>query len=403
MELKKVAKKKQGAVKGGATIRYKPHTISAEELKAYNKTFDDELEQGIYPVNKKKASDWAKKVAKIKTDKERGINPFLLSKNSAYRNAEEKRILKASGVDPETGDIINVNKANAWANKKAKEEATSERKQKATNAANIKATKKKETLAKKYPPWDPNKIFTDKVTKETYKLGPMYDYESVSDPKAIADRVKYKEVIENEEKKNDPGYKYKPELGWKTSINSARHMVNISLGQVRLKGKHLLGDEWNLPKLRSRTPSYLNVSVGTSQYLHRLIFGEAWGVKKSHMPKKWVVDHRDRNKYNNSISNLQMISVPENMANRAFMPKEFKIDPDDRIEDLEDSLYDCDRKLVYCNSNLGQKEATINNNCIKDTKQNQKIKKNAIKEHDKIRSDHEKNKARKKWLRYTYA
>ena len=61
-------------------------------------------------------------------------------------------------------------------------------------------------------------------------------------------------------------------------------------------------------------PKTIKVSIGTKGYrCHRII----WEIFNGKIPTGMVVDHIDRNPFNNKISNLRLITVSENNRNRS--------------------------------------------------------------------------------------
>lgn len=82
---------------------------------------------------------------------------------------------------------------------------------------------------------------------------------------------------------------------------------------------------WRNPKgeMRELTPSYnpsgylyYKLSIGKSKYDyvrgHRLV----WETFNGKIPANLEIDHKDRNKHNNKLSNLRLVTHSENMKNR---------------------------------------------------------------------------------------
>lgn len=98
-----------------------------------------------------------------------------------------------------------------------------------------------------------------------------------------------------------------------------RKITEVSFGKnVRKAGGQILS-----PKIKKN--GYLEVSLsGKSKYIHRLI-AETWiGA----IPAKMAVNHKDGNKQNNSVDNLEIVTYSQNskhaLENGWLKPPSFK-------------------------------------------------------------------------------
>jgi hypothetical protein len=72
--------------------------------------------------------------------------------------------------------------------------------------------------------------------------------------------------------------------------------------------------KWRIVKGRKNTHGYFQIQIDKKFYMHHRVISHAFGILDLHSPL--FIDHIDRNKINNNISNFRVVTTQQNAFNR---------------------------------------------------------------------------------------